>query len=88
MSWNTNRATVHMVLGGGGTSVPSNQLFFTPPQCRVITAVGAPDPTPGKRPPVFVTDPAPWAQCATRHTRTGSLPSRLTREAAGTGRRR
>ena len=57
----TTRGTVHMVLGGGGTSVPSNQLFFTPPRCRVITGVGAPDPTTGKRPPVYVTEPAPWS---------------------------
>jgi hypothetical protein len=47
----TSKGTVHMVLGGG-TSAPSNQLFFTPPRCRVITAAGAPDPATGKRPPV------------------------------------
>jgi hypothetical protein len=57
----TTRGTVHMVLGGGGTSAPSNQLFFDPPQCRVITGVGAPDPTSGKRPPVYVTEPAQWS---------------------------
>jgi hypothetical protein len=57
----TTEGTVHMVLGGGGTSVPSNQLFFEPPQCRVITSVAAPDPTTGKRPPVYVTEPAPWS---------------------------
>ena len=57
----TRRGTVHMVIGGGGTSVPSNQLFFDPPQCRVITAVGSPDPTTGKRPPVYVTEHAPWS---------------------------
>ena len=27
----TTKGTVHMVIGGGGTSVPSNQLFFDPP---------------------------------------------------------
>jgi hypothetical protein len=32
----TTMGTVHMVIGGGGTSAPSNQLFFNPPQCRVI----------------------------------------------------
>ena len=53
--------TVHMVIGGGGTSVPSNTLFFDPPQCRVITAVGAPDPKTGKRPPVYVKEQAPWS---------------------------
>jgi hypothetical protein len=57
----TSKGTVHMVLGGGGTSVPSNRLFFTPPACRVITAVGAPDPATGKRPPVYVREDAPWS---------------------------
>jgi len=57
----TSKGTVHMVLGGGGTSAPSNELFFTPPQCRVITSVGAPDPVTGKRPPVYVTENAPWS---------------------------
>jgi hypothetical protein len=47
----TTKGTVHMVIGGGGTSAPSNQLFFNPPACRVITAVGEPDPATGKRPP-------------------------------------
>jgi 3',5'-cyclic AMP phosphodiesterase CpdA len=57
----TSNGTVHMVIGGGGTSVPSNQLFFNPPQCRVITAVGELDPKTGKRPPVYVHEQAPWS---------------------------
>jgi hypothetical protein len=57
----TSKGTVHMVIGGGGTSVPSNQLFFDPPACRVITAVGEPDPKTGKRPPVYVKEQAPWS---------------------------
>jgi hypothetical protein len=57
----TTRGTVHMVIGGGGTSLPSNQLFFDPPACRVITAVGAPDPVTGKRPPIYVKEDAPWS---------------------------
>jgi hypothetical protein len=57
----TTKGTVHMVIGGGGTSFPSNTLFFDPPQCRVITAVGAPDPKNGKRPPVYVKEEAPWS---------------------------
>jgi hypothetical protein len=57
----TSKGTVHMVIGGGGTSAPSNQLFFDPPQCRVITAVGEPDPATGKRPPVYVNEQAPWS---------------------------
>ena len=58
----TTKGTVHMVIGGGGTSVPSNMLFFDPPQCRVITAVGPErDPATGKRPPIYVTEEAPWS---------------------------
>jgi hypothetical protein len=58
----TTRGTVHMVLGGGGTSVPSNQLLFTPPECRVIVAVSdQPDPTTHHRVPVYVHEPAPWS---------------------------
>ena len=57
----TSKGTVHMVIGGGGTSVPSNQLFFDPPACRVITAVGQPDPNTGKRPPVYVHEQASWS---------------------------
>jgi hypothetical protein len=57
----TTKGTVHMILGGGGTSAPSNGLFFNPPQCRVITAVGEPNPVTGKRPPVYVMEHAPWS---------------------------
>jgi 3',5'-cyclic AMP phosphodiesterase CpdA len=57
----TTGGCVHMVLGGGGTSKPSNALFFDPPQCRVVTAVGAPDPHTGRRPPIYVREPAPWS---------------------------
>jgi hypothetical protein len=57
----TSRGTVHLVLGGGGTSAPSNELFFNPPACRVITAIGPPDPTTGKRPPIYVPESAPWS---------------------------
>ncbi len=57
----TTKGTVHMVIGGGGTSVPSNELFFHPPQCRVIVSVGPVDPATGKRPPVYVKENAPWS---------------------------
>ena len=40
----TTNGTVHMVIGGGGTSAPSNQLLTDPPVCEVITSVG-PDRT-------------------------------------------
>jgi len=57
----TTKGTVHMVIGGGGTSVPSNQLFYNPPQCRVITGVEAMDPKTNKRPPIYVLEDAPWS---------------------------
>ncbi len=57
----TTKGTVHMIIGGGGTSAPSNTLFFNPPQCRVIVAVGAPNATTGVHPPIYVTEDAPWS---------------------------
>jgi hypothetical protein len=57
----TTKGTVHMVIGGGGTSAPSNQLFFTPPCCRVITSVGERNPATGKRTPFYQKEAAPWS---------------------------
>ncbi len=57
----TSRGTVHLVIGGGGTSVPSNGLFFPGDQCRVITAVGDVDPATGKKTPIYVLEQAPWS---------------------------
>ncbi len=57
----TTKGTVHMVIGGGGTSVPSNELFFHPPQCRVVVAIGAVDPATGKHAPIYVREDAPWS---------------------------
>ena len=57
----TTKGTVHMVIGGGGTSAPSNQLFFNPPCCRVITGVGERNPKTGKHTPIYVKEDAPWA---------------------------
>lgn len=57
----TTKGTVHVVIGGGGTSAPSNTLFFPQSQCRVITAVGAPDPATGKKTPVYVLEDTPWS---------------------------
>jgi 3',5'-cyclic AMP phosphodiesterase CpdA len=57
----TSQGTVHMVIGGGGTSRPSNHEFFDPPQCRVITAVGPPDPVTKRRPPIYAHEHAAWS---------------------------
>ena len=53
------------MIGGGGTSAPSNHLLLDPPQCQVIVDVGPQQPTPpgGARPhraSVEVTDDATW----------------------------
>jgi len=61
----TTRGTVHMIIGGGGTSAPSNQLLLDPPKCEVITSVsdqpasskGSPRP---KRTPVKEVEDATW----------------------------
>ncbi|MFF0490661.1 purple acid phosphatase family protein [Nocardia sp. NPDC004068] len=57
----TSRGTVHLVIGGGGTSVPSNALFFPGEQCRVITEVGNADSATGKKSPTYVVEQAPWS---------------------------
>jgi hypothetical protein len=61
----TSKGTLHMVIGGGGTSVPSNQLLSNPPVCDVIMSVGDQLPTPPggarpKRAPRKVTEDATW----------------------------
>ncbi|MFE9421525.1 purple acid phosphatase family protein [Kitasatospora sp. NPDC006697] len=55
----TSQGTVHMVLGGGGTSSPSNSKFFNPGKAKVITGVGAVGAN-GKRAPMYVFEDAPW----------------------------
>jgi hypothetical protein len=57
----TTRGTVHVVIGGGGTSVPTNGLLFPEPRCRVITGVGAFDPGKGRKAPIYVLEDAPWS---------------------------
>lgn len=57
----TSKGTVHLVIGGGGTSLPSNGLFFPQPHCRVITAAGPTDPALGKKPGIYVEEDAPWS---------------------------
>ena len=57
----TTRGTVHLVIGGGGTSLPSNTFLFPQPQCRVLMGVGAFDPAIGRKAPVYVLEDAPWS---------------------------
>ncbi|RFB75066.1 hypothetical protein DYH55_22665 [Methylovirgula sp. 4M-Z18] len=57
----TSKGTVHMLIGGGGTSVPSHDLFFDPPAARVVTGVGERNPDTGKLRSIFVKEDAPWS---------------------------
>ncbi len=57
----TSRGTVYLVIGGGGTSVPSNGLLFDTPRCRVLTGVGDFDPALGYKRPIYVEEDAPWS---------------------------
>ncbi|MFD5124090.1 purple acid phosphatase family protein [Streptomyces sp. NPDC058385] len=56
----TGAGTVHMVIGGGGTSIPSMDVLFDTPRCNVITGVGGTGAN-GKKTPVYVTEDAPWS---------------------------
>jgi hypothetical protein len=57
----TTTGTVHVVIGGGGTSSPSNSLFFPEPRCRVVTGIGATTDPIGRKAPVYVVEEAPWS---------------------------
>jgi 3',5'-cyclic AMP phosphodiesterase CpdA len=57
----TSKGTVHLVIGGGGTSIPSNKMFFPQPRCRVLMSVGGVDPATGQRIPRYTEEPAAWS---------------------------
>ncbi|HKP43837.1 metallophosphoesterase family protein [Mycobacterium sp.] len=57
----TSKGTVHLVIGGGGTSIPSNTMFFPEPRCAVLMGVGDVDPALGHKAPKYVVEPAPWS---------------------------
>ncbi|GAA4166430.1 metallophosphoesterase [Gryllotalpicola daejeonensis] len=69
----TTKGTVHMVIGGGGTSAPSNQLLYpgTPlatdpadlPTSRVVVGrdTTVDRATAGHYPPIYVEEKATWA---------------------------
>lgn len=57
----TGKGTVHLVIGGGGTSIPSNGMFYPEPRCRVLTSVGDVDPENGHKAPRHVGEDAPWS---------------------------
>jgi hypothetical protein len=57
----STKGTVHVVIGGGGTSIPSNGVLFADRRCRVITGVGDVDAATGQRTPRYVTEAADWS---------------------------
>ena len=57
----STKGTVHVVIGGGGTSSPSNTMFFPQPRCRVVTGIGTSHDTIGRRTPIYVVEDAPWS---------------------------
>jgi 3',5'-cyclic AMP phosphodiesterase CpdA len=57
----TTKGTVHVVIGGGGTSAPSNGMFFSQPRCRVVSGVNGFDPALGRKAPIYVLEDASWS---------------------------
>jgi len=57
----TSRGTVHLVIGGGGTSIPSNGMLYAEPRCRVLTGVGAVSSATGHKTAFHVEEQAPWS---------------------------
>ncbi|HEX2681363.1 MAG TPA: metallophosphoesterase, partial [Candidatus Dormibacteraeota bacterium] len=61
----TSKGLIQMILGGGGTSAPSNALFYDPPKCDVIVGVGPQPPFTGfprpRRPKITIQEDATWA---------------------------
>ncbi len=57
----TTKGTVHLVIGGGGTSAPSNGLFFPQPRCRVVTGLADSQDAIGRKVPIYVVEEAPWS---------------------------
>ena len=57
----TTTGTVHVVVGCGGTSVPSNGMLFDDLRCRVLMSVNDFDPDIGRRAPRYVIEDAPWS---------------------------
>ena len=57
----TTLGTVHLVIGGGGTSIPSNKALFPSPRCRVLTAVAPREPGATRGVPTYVEEAAPWS---------------------------
>jgi 3',5'-cyclic AMP phosphodiesterase CpdA len=69
----STKGTVHVIIGGGGTSAPSNAMLFPQPRCRVVTGVGAFDPKIERKAPIYVLEDAPWSAFRDRENPCGFL---------------
>jgi hypothetical protein len=49
------------VIGGGGTSIPSNGMLYSEPRCRVLARVGGFDAAIGRKTAFHVEEHAPWS---------------------------
>ncbi len=67
----TSKGTVHLVIGGGGTSIPSNGMFFPEARCRVLTGVGDFDTAINHKLPHYVEELAPWSVFRDKHNPCG-----------------
>jgi len=67
----TSKGTVHLVIGGGGTSIPSNGMFFPQARCRVLTGVGEFDTATRHKLPIYVEESAPWSVFRDMHNPCG-----------------
>lgn len=54
------KGTVHLLLGGGGTSASTHDRLFRPARARVITDVGSYHAAIGRRPPLYIHEESPW----------------------------
>ena len=57
----TTKGTVHMVIGGGGTSVPVQRAVLRTAAVQGDHRRRRTRPKTGKRPPVYVKEQAPWS---------------------------
>ena len=57
----TATGTVHLVLGAGGTALPSNGRLWTPPHARVIVGVGDRGPNGRLQPRYVEEDATAWS---------------------------
>lgn len=57
----TSKGSVHLVIGGGGTPIPSNTMFFPEPRCQVLTGVGKLDSSLRHKVAHYAEEDAPWS---------------------------